>query len=245
MLKIKFLGVNGSLQENNSGNTSLLICGERGRVVVDLSCNLATIVEADIDAVILTHEHIDHIYALPSLLHQLWISGREKALHLYISEGMDELVNGLIDLFNIRDKKNMFEIKICKENKFRIGDMYLTTFPTDHTAMSIGIIVEDDNDKLIYTCDTRPFNEVPSFMEGAQILIHETSGLQKEEDILLRKGHSSGADAGKLACKLNVKNCTFVICQMERKQNLRFSMRQKRYFLRHIFRRYLRTYLLV
>ena len=50
---------------------------------------------------LLTHEHIDHVYALPSLLHHLWLGGRAKALDIYIPEGMEPLVNGLIDLFGI------------------------------------------------------------------------------------------------------------------------------------------------
>lgn len=205
MLKFIFLGVNGSLQDNRSGNTSLLITGERGCAAVDLSCNIAAVAEADVDAVILTHEHIDHVYALPSLLHHLWLGGRAKALDIYIPEGMEPLVNGLIDLFGIRTKSNMFEIRIHTEAAFDIGALHVTEFPTDHTDTSIGIVVEDGADKLVYTCDTRPFKAAPAFMNGAQVLIHESSGLSLDEETLIRKGHSSGADAGKMARDLNVK----------------------------------------
>ena len=88
------------------------------------------------------HEHIDHVYALPSLLHHLWLGGRAKALDIYIPEGMEPLVNGLIDLFGIRTKSNMFEIRIHTEAAFDIGALHVTEFPTDHTDTSIGIVVE-------------------------------------------------------------------------------------------------------
>lgn len=234
MLKLIFLGVNGSLQDTDSGNTSLLVTGKEGSLAVDLSCNLAAVVNAGVDAVILTHEHIDHVYGLPSLLHQMWIAGRGKALNIYVPQGLGQLADGLIHLFGLREKKNMFEIRLRTEPVFCVGTMKVTTFPTDHTEMSIGVVIEDGMEgsmgdgmedtiedvmkdvrsKLVYTCDTRPLRDIPSFMEGAQVLIHEASGLSKEEEALLRKGHSSGADAGKMARELGVDK--LYLCHLPR-----------------------------
>lgn len=234
MLKLIFLGVNGSLQDTDSGNTSLLVTGKEGSLAVDLSCNLAAVVNAGVDAVILTHEHIDHVYGLPSLLHQMWIAGRGKALNIYVPQGLEQLADGLIHLFGLRKKKNMFEIRLRTEPVFCVGTMKVTTFPTDHTEMSIGVVIEDGMEggmgdgmedtiedvmkdvrsKLVYTCDTRPLRDIPSFMEGAQVLIHEASGLSKEEEALLRKGHSSGADAGKMARELGVDK--LYLCHLPR-----------------------------
>ncbi|RGC04075.1 MBL fold metallo-hydrolase [Enterocloster citroniae] len=234
MLKLIFLGVNGSLQDTDSGNTSLLVTGKEGSLAVDLSCNLAAVVNAGVDAVILTHEHIDHVYGLPSLLHQMWIAGRGKALNIYVPQGLEQLADGLIHLFGLREKKNMFEIRLRTEPVFCVGTMKVTTFPTDHTEMSIGVVIEDGMEgsmgdgmedtiedvmkdvrsKLVYTCDTRPLRDIPSFMEGAQVLIHEASGLSKEEEALLRKGHSSGADAGKMARELGVDK--LYLCHLPR-----------------------------
>lgn len=218
MLKLIFLGVNGSLQDTDSGNTSLLVTGKEGSLAVDLSCNLAAVVNAGVDAVILTHEHIDHVYGLPSLLHQMWIAGRGKALNIYVPQGLEQLADGLIHLFGLREKKNMFEIRLRTEPVFCVGTMKVTTFPTDHTEMSIGVVIEDGMEssggKLVYTCDTRPLRDIPSFMEGTQVLIHEASGLSKEEEALLRKGHSSGADAGKMARELGVDK--LYLCHLPR-----------------------------
>ena len=258
MLKLIFLGVNGSLQDTDSGNTSLLVTGKEGSLAVDLSCNLAAVVNAGVDAVILTHEHIDHVYGLPSLLHQMWIAGRRKALDIYVPKGLEGLADGLIQLFGIREKKNMFEIRMHTEPVFSVGTMKVTTFPTDHTKMSIGVVVEEgdviedgdvieegdviedddvieegdaieDSDaiedamedamkgrraKLVYTCDTRPLRDIPSFMEGAQVLVHEASGLSKDGETLLRKGHSSGADAGKMARMLGADK--LYLCHLPR-----------------------------
>lgn len=205
MLNVTFLGVNGSLQEPWSGNTSLLLKGQEGSAAVDLSGNVAAVAEADVDGVILTHEHIDHVYALPSLLHQLWIMGRRRELTIYLPDGMEGLVSGFIDLFGLRQKKNIYDIRLSTETAFRIGSLQITTFVTDHTAMSRGLAAEVGTDKLVYTCDTRPIREVLPVMEGARVLIHEASGLFEEEEILIKKGHSSGRDAGQLAADLGAE----------------------------------------
>ncbi len=42
-------------------------------------------------------------------------------------------------------------------------------------------------------------------MKGADILIHEASGVSTDEENLVKKGHSSGADAGAFAAGLGVR----------------------------------------
>ena len=83
MLSVSFLGINGSLVDRDGGNTSLLFRSPDLKILVDVSGNIAEAVDADIDSVIITHEHIDHVYGLVSLLHQLWLSGRERKLSVY------------------------------------------------------------------------------------------------------------------------------------------------------------------
>lgn len=214
MLKLKFLGANGSCQDHDSGNTSILFGDGENAFCVDLSVNMSTVVDANVDAVVLTHEHIDHVYALPSLLHQLWLTGRAKPLYVYIPAGMENLVNGMIDLFNIRSKKNIFDIHVEAKEEFQVGRMQVRTFPTDHANTSLGLVVEEGGHKIVYTCDTRPIKEPLAVMEGAQVLVHETSGLYTDEETLIKKGHSSGADAGELAKKLGVER--LYICHMPR-----------------------------
>ena len=214
MLKFEFLGANGSCQDPESGNTSLLFSDGKGAFCVDLSCNMASVVDEDVDAVILTHEHIDHVYALPSLLHQLWLTGRSKPLAIYIPAGLERITNGLIDLFSIRSKKGIFPICVSTEDTFTVGDMCVRTFRTDHTDMSVGVVVESGSHKVVYSCDTRPIREVPDGLQGTDVLIHEASGLQTDEQTLIKKGHSSGADAASLAKQLGVMR--LFLCHLPR-----------------------------
>ena len=194
MLNFMFLGTNGSMQ-GDEGNTSLLFKGSRGTVLVDASCGLGRAVAADVDAVILTHEHIDHVYGLPSLIHQLWLSGRRRALDICVPAGMEEFVHRFLEVFSLQEKKNMFDFRIRTGRQFSVGSMEITLFSTEHTETSVGLVVREGEDRVVYTSDTRPIREILPCMAGAQVLIHEASGCEAEEEILWKKGHSSGADA--------------------------------------------------
>ena len=108
-------------------------------------------------------------------------------MDIYMPSKMEHLVSGLIDLFGIREKRAVFEIRLLTEHVFDAGTMHFTAFPTDHTETSIGLVIEDGKDKLVYTCDTRPLTDAPPFMKDARILIHEASGLLKDEEILPSK----------------------------------------------------------
>ncbi|MHC1692944.1 MAG: MBL fold metallo-hydrolase [Sphaerochaetaceae bacterium] len=212
MLEYVFLGSNGSLQDEQSGNTSLLIRSGKGSILVDASVGLSVAVLADIDALFLTHGHIDHVYGLPSLVHQLWLSGRTRPLEIVFHEGMDGLVNGFLDLFLLREKKGMFPLVLKHSAYHLFGDMAITSFKTDHTDSSIGLVVESRGKKLVYTSDTRP-GKVPSeSMLHPDVLIHEASGLSKDEELLVGKGHSSGRDAALAAQEIGAS--ILVLCHL-------------------------------
>lgn len=205
MIKFVFLGVSGALHGPDGGNTSILVKSETARVCIDISCRIETVVREDIDALILTHYHIDHIYGLPSLLHRLWLAGRERRLSIYASEETGMVVNRLIDLFRLREKKGMFDICICSREQACVGEMTLTFFDTVHAEGSRGVIIQERESKLVYTSDTSPLKEIHPAMCGTNVLIHEASGPGCRARELCAVFHSSGSDAARAAHSMRAK----------------------------------------
>lgn len=208
MLEFTFLGANGSVQEIDSPNTSIMFGDGEHYVLVDVSANLALPVKKDVDAVIITHEHIDHMYGLPSLLHQMWISKRQKSLKIICPDGIREKVNMLIDGFSLRQKKGIYNIEIESVRDMNIGNMEFSFFKTVHTDNSVGLMVKVGQNKLVYTCDTAPIDILPKQMFEPDILIHETNSLA----FVRKPDHSSGLDAGTLAGKIKAKK--LIICHL-------------------------------
>lgn len=214
MFDVRFLGCNGSLQERGGGNTSLLVSSESTTILVDVSSNIQEAVEGNIDYVFITHSHIDHCYGLPSLLHQLWLSGRKRSLTVYAPKEILPLLEAQVSLFALREKKNFFDLFIEEARAVSLSDIDVHPFKTDHTNASIGLFFLDkkDNKKLLYTSDTRPIKEVDLMWMDSDILIHESSGISLEEDTLVRKGHSSALDAADLASRINCKK--LILCHL-------------------------------
>ena len=212
MADVVFLGTNGSLQERGSGNTSLLLLSSDIRILVDVSSNVQEAVENDIDVVIVTHSHTDHVYGIPSLLHQLWLSGRKRLLTIYAPKAVIPLIDSLINAFSLRKKKNFFPLEIKEVENFQVGNTEISFFKTDHTDASIGLLFKDDKGKILYTSDTRPIKEIKEDWIDSDILIHESSGLSSDEDTLIKKGHSSGRDASTLASRIRCRR--LILCHL-------------------------------
>ncbi|KXB42719.1 MBL fold metallo-hydrolase [Amygdalobacter nucleatus] len=224
MLKYKFLGVNNSLQEVKSGNTSLLIGSDGTHLLIDTSVNIAEAVDFDVDAVLFTHEHIDHLYALPSLLHQMWLMKRKRQLNIYCHIGMNEIVNNLIDIFGIRGKKDIFPIAINNDDELKIGDIFVEAVKSNHTEYSRSYVFRYAGKKLVYTSDTRPFAYAPQSFMDADVLIHEAGGTDLEREKLIDGGHSTAGDAATLAKKTNAKK--LLLCHLPVGDNVKLHIKK-------------------
>jgi len=206
MLKVQFLGLNGSIQEKSSSNTSFLLSVGKEMYLVDVSGNLFEATTPDLKGVILTHSHIDHIYALPSLLHQLWLKGRKEELVIYASTSCSQIAEELIKIFKLREKKGMFQISLKTMDSL---DSSFIPFKTDHTDDSWGFVVRQGDKKLIYTSDTRAITDILPDFYDADVLITEASGTQDDQN-LKAKGHQSGKEAGLIAERIRAKKLFLV-----------------------------------
>lgn len=216
MLDVTFLGIHGSIQEMDSGNTSLLIKTAESCLLVDVSTNIQEAVTNALDAVVITHDHIDHLYGIPSLLHQLWLKGRTQELTIYAPNAVCPLVENLIQLFHLKEKKNFFPLHVKTMETFTLKDLTVSSFKTDHTNDSIGLLMESGGKRLLYTADTRPILHGEEAWKSVDLLIHEASGTQDAEETLIKKGHSSGKDAALLA--KDIQAGKLIVCHLPAKE---------------------------
>ncbi|NLZ76511.1 MAG: MBL fold metallo-hydrolase [Spirochaetales bacterium] len=210
-MNVYLLGYTGSMQRRGVSNTSLAIVAEGRTLLVDLSGSpVQALKEAEIDpativGVLLTHTHVDHIYALPSLLHQLWLGGRTEPLALIANGPTVAFAKRLIDLFDLERKKGFFPLirHEIEEGDLEIGPLSLRLFPVIHGVPTSGLSVRHGGKHIVYLADTAYSRAWPSYIQGADILIHEVGGLSEEEETLAGKGHASARQAAQ--CALDVK----------------------------------------
>ena len=97
----------------------------------------------DINAILITHEHSDHIKGLPLL-------ARKNDIPIYACGKTADLIKEQLDERNIQNHV----IKIEYGQAIKIKDIEVTPFMTSHDAiMPCGYMLKSDNSKVTFTTD--------------------------------------------------------------------------------------------
>lgn len=238
-MKINFFGINGSIHSAESGNMSFLVQSQQTSILVDCSGNpaqsllLVACKPKDLDAIILTHAHIDHIYALPSLLHNLWLLKRKKTLTIFAEKSTLIIAQRLCAVFELEQKKGIFPIKWgnITDKSIQCKDITLTPFDLAHNIPTKGLILVSDGKKVVYFADTKPLTKYPLLGFDAEILIHECGGTEENTEKLNKSGHSNARQAAEVAIRLRAKNLFLCHLPPEKKSITKIKIEARQYCL--------------
>lgn len=139
-----------SLYSGSSGN-SLFIQGSETKILVDSGVSAKKITEAlesidvdikEINGILVTHEHIDHIRSLGTI-------AKKFNIPIYANLGTWNGIDNEKTVVDI-EEKNYFKIG----EKFEIGDLKIMPFSTSHDAMDpCGFSIEHDGKKISIATD--------------------------------------------------------------------------------------------
>ena len=179
-----------------SGQTSVLLdCGNGvlsmlGKVVDPLS----------LDAVVITHGHIDHfadLYSLQALLRYA-PSGPAPVLPVYVPPGLLERMGTLLSASGRRSLHEAFLVEdLVEHTSIEIGDVRITPHHVDHIDPTFALLVEEISTgrSICYTSDTAPGRAVESAARGAHLLLAEVTLPQQYAG---RAPHMTAREAGEL-----------------------------------------------
>ena len=198
-MKLIFFGTSGGIQTKTNANVCFLIIDEELSVLIDVSGNPVQYLERagvdprSLDALVLTHSHTDHIYALPSLIHNLWLMRRDKPLSIISNPFTLERAKELCACFSLLSKENLFQIDWIRDT---LGGIEL--FPVAHSTPTSGVKISSSRSCIVYSSDTSPCETVIRAAKGEKVLIHEASNTAEFEARLNSAGHSSCRQAGEV-----------------------------------------------
>ena len=205
-MTVSFLGIMGSIQTIDSGNMSLVISCEGSTVMIDVSGSPLELLHKSgidplrLDAVFLTHSHTDHLYGLPSLVHNLWLLKRKRPLPLYANQATLSRARALCAVFDLEAKQGIFPLEWREaEGVISVNDLHCEVFPLRHGVPTSGLVFTNLTKKIVYVADTQPLQEYPAAAARPDLLIHEAGGIEDNRQKLHAGGHSSGADAARAA----------------------------------------------
>ena len=161
---------------------------------------------ANLDAIWISHFHLDHIGGLAPFLfatkHAPQTQSRRKPLLIFGPHGLKQLVQAFDEANNYRLFKQPFAVEIrevAPHAEFEIlPGLQARTFSTPHTSESLAIrLTEESGASMVYTSDTGYVESLADFSRGVELLMMECSFRQDKP----RDTHLELADAMLLAAR--------------------------------------------
>lgn len=200
-----------SLYSGSTGN-SLFVQGDETKILVDSGMSAKKIISAlesievdikDINAILVTHEHIDHIRSIGTL-------AKKYNIPIYANLGTWNGIDNEKLVIKI-ENKNYFKIG----EKFQIGNLKIMPFSTSHDAMdSCGFSIEHDGKKISIATDLGEVTkEVINNLKNSKFVLLEAN---YEPEVLRfcsypytvksrisgNRGHLSNGEAGGTIAKI-------------------------------------------
>ena len=214
-MTVHLLGTGSAHAGPDRTTTMLAVEHEAHVVLVDcggdavqrmLACGLDPLA---VDAIILTHEHPDHISGYPLLIEKLWLMGRRDALDIYGPAPTLEKARAVFAIFDTLHWQGLperrFHPVVMEPGApvVRLGGLTISAAPVDHPVPTIGLRFTTEAGTLVYSCDTAHSEAVVALAMGADVLIHEGTGS-------LSGVHSSPAEAADVAARAGVGRLVLV-----------------------------------
>lgn len=219
------------LYSSSSGNSTFIATKDTA-ILVDAGVNASRIGEAlneidasfsDIKAVVVTHEHIDHIKGIGVL-------ARRHGIPIIANHGTWEAIINQGRAGDIPFSKRIY---FEHNTTFYVGDIALTPFETHHdSASSVGYCVEHESSKVAIVSDTGTVSKtMKSHIAGADLLMIEFNYDEHmlkngkypvflKKRVLSNRGHMSNADAAKIVAYAASFGCRkFVLSHLSRDNN--------------------------
>lgn len=219
-----------SIASGSSGN-SIFVSSEQTRVLVDAGISNKRIEEGlrginlagnDIDALLITHEHSDHIRGLGVLL-------RKYGLPVYATKGT---IQAIMKDFTLGDFPTGLLNAIYPDDIFEIGDFRIRPFHTHHDAADpVGYRLSDGKKTVTISTDLGHYDSyiIDSLKESDALLIESNHDIKMLEAgpypyylkrrILSDYGHLSNENCGKLICEVMNTHLDHIILGHLSKEN--------------------------
>ncbi|MFC1647006.1 MBL fold metallo-hydrolase [Patescibacteria group bacterium] len=225
MNKIIFLGTGCAINLQRH-LTSLLLVSKNRNVLLDCGDGMGTIRNIhkagirpeSIKDVVLTHHHADHIIGITHFLLLWLIKNKNKKIRIFGSRKTLKVAKDIS--FTTHD--------YTRQNSHRIA--FVPIKPWEELRLSPGLFIQPavvkgaskssplcyaykiklGKNSIVFSADMQPNKNFEKLASGASIVIHETSGLDRDKDFININGHSTARDAGTLASRSKAKKLVLI-----------------------------------
>jgi ribonuclease BN (tRNA processing enzyme) len=209
MARLVFLGTAAALPQADRVNTMLALFpdGTTPGVLIDCGSGVygallrAKVRADDIADLFITHAHIDHIGALPSLIESLRLSGRQRPLRILAIPEVLSVARALLAAFDFELTLDTWSFDVSltpvePDEEFALAGFAARVARMDHSVPSAGLRLELPRGPVTYTCDTQPTAAIRALGAGSRLVIAECTFLQAQEAAARASKHMTAFEAG-------------------------------------------------
>jgi ribonuclease BN (tRNA processing enzyme) len=199
------LGTGTSFPDPHRVQSGILIEDGNHRILLDIGSGVLhrlTQLAFDIktiDAVFISHFHVDHCADFLPLCQSLWLAGYDETLKLYAPPTVTEWSRGLNDISftYLRDKIRIATTSLQENQVVSLEDLRIVTTPTLHSNYDTRAFrVEGNGKSLTFSSDTAPCRNIIDLAKETDVLVHECNWL----DGVHREGiHTSPSELARIA----------------------------------------------
>jgi ribonuclease Z len=223
--RVIFLGTGGALNPERY-QAAILVQTAGATVLLDTGGGLGVVrrlLACEVDPhsvrhVFLSHRHLDHVGGLePLLMYLFYAAYRTGAppppVDVWALAGSAAAIRGSLAAADASADRVFGDRLAWRTPEADVdvtmdGDATLRLVPVDHLppgGEAAGCVVSAGGARVVYSGDTRPCDALIEAARGADLLIHEVGGLEARAKGLHQVGHSTAADAGRVAARAGVR----------------------------------------
>ena len=237
-MRITLLGTGCPVVSTERFGPAQVIRGEGTAVLVDCGSGVtqrllaAGLTGRDLDALLLTHLHSDHIVDLFQLIVSSWHQGRDRPQRFFGPRGTKAYVEGLMTLWRpeleqriaheLRPSTAALEVEVTEiagGETLEIGGLSVRVVEVEHqpVAQAFGFVFApagQEGPRIVLSGDTRRCAALIAAARGAELLVHEVmvhrempviEGLRTAEGVAnVASYHTLSHEVGKVAAEAGV-----------------------------------------
>ncbi len=206
-MRLKVLGASGTYPRPGAATNGFLIIEKDFKLVLDLgngclSNLLLEIDYVDLDAVVITHMHIDHFGDLYPLFYALRFDPDEPwGLRTFMPEGGLELMGCILGEDSREYLPRVFESEPIEAGReYAVGKMAMSFFPTRHPVEGYSVRLQGEGWTMAYSSDSSPCPGLEAAAAGVDLFICEAT-LPASYTEEASHGHLTSLQAGETASR--------------------------------------------
>ncbi len=163
-----------------------------------------------LEHVILTHDHTDHVYGFPHLVHSLW--QHSGTLHVHAPPRTVETARRLLEVLGLGGEDypeirfHAVEPSDRPQLLIEHAGVVIQGVASDHPRPTFALRVDEpaSGHSFVHSSDTRPCAAITALAHGAHTLLHDCAVPHRFFDLVGRY-HSTAREAGEVATRAGVE----------------------------------------